>query len=175
MSTLAEAIGGSRRIVGGPFGSKLTQKDYQSDGVPVIRGSNMEQRGRMLGGKFVFVSTDKVVRDLCSNVVFPGDIIVTQRGTLGQVSIVPDDLNYEQFVVSQSQMAIRVDRAFADRDFVYYFLKSSGFNDYLSAATIQVGVPHINLAVLREAPVSWPSLDEQRSMASVLSVRILIV
>lgn len=44
--TFAELVGGPENIVGGPFGSNLTQADYTSDGVPVIRGSNMQKAGR---------------------------------------------------------------------------------------------------------------------------------
>ena len=32
-------------LVGGPFGSNLTQRDYVDEGVPVIRGANLPERG----------------------------------------------------------------------------------------------------------------------------------
>ncbi|MCB2136413.1 MAG: restriction endonuclease subunit S [Rhodobacteraceae bacterium] len=166
--TLAEAIGGARRIIGGPFGSKLTTKDYASSGIPVIRGSNMEVDGRWIGGEFAFVSAEKYDRDLASNSARAGNIIVTQRGTLGQVSIIPDDSAFQQYVVSQSQMAIDVDPSTADRNFVYYYLRSPTFVDHSHTQTIQTGVPHINLGVLREAPSNFPPLDEQREIAAIL-------
>ena len=169
MTTLAEAVGGRGHILGGPFGSKLTQADYSAVGVPVIRGNNMEQDGRWLGGEFVFVSEAKVEADLSSNLARPGDIIVTQRGTLGQISIVPDHLGYERYVISQSQMAVSVDTAFADRDFVFYYLRSRSFLDHITSQTIQTGVPHINLSILRDTIVDWPSLVEQQAIGQVLS------
>lgn len=168
MSTLAQAIGGQKRIVGGPFGSKLTTKDYTEQGVPVIRGSNMEVNGRWIGGEYAYVSTEKFDRDLSTNIARPGDIIVTQRGTLGQVSIVPDDSNFPFFVVSQSQMAIGVDPSCADRNFVYYYLRSPEFVCYSQTQTIQTGVPHINLGILRDAPANFPPLSEQREIAGIL-------
>lgn len=158
--TLAEAIGGKNRVIGGPFGSKLTQKDYVESGIPVIRGSNMEKMGRWLGGKYVFVTEDKVRRDLSSNLAYPGDLVVTQRGTMGQASIVPPTSEFERYVISQSQMAISVDEKHAHADFVYYYLRSPEFLDYVVTTTIQTGVPHINLGLLRDAPVAWPQLDE---------------
>ena len=164
MTTLGERIGGSKRVIGGPFGSNLTQADYTSKGIPVIRGSNMEQGGRWLGGDFAFVSSEKAT-DLRSNLAKPGDIIVTQRGTMGQVSIIPDDSAVPEWVISQSQMAISVDSRCAFRDFVYYYLKSPQFAEYLSQSIIQVGVPHINLGILRQVPADWPSLDVQRLIA----------
>ncbi len=124
--------------------------------------------GRSIQGPFAFVSTEKFARDLTSNSARPGDIIVTQRGTLGQVAILPDDAPHHTYVVSQSQMAVCVDAAKADRDFVYYFLTSPTFNDYIGMTSIQTGVPHINLGLLRDVEVDWPSLPEQRSIAATL-------
>jgi type I restriction enzyme S subunit len=169
MESLANAIGGARRVIGGPFGSKLTQSDYVPVGIPVIRGGNMNQQARSISGSFVFVSQEKVINDLARNLAKPGDIIVTQRGTLGQVSIVPEDFEYRELVISQSQMAIKVDRTKADPHFVYYYLRSPIFADYVERATIQTGVPHINLGLLRDAPVEWPPLNQQRAIAAILS------
>lgn len=170
MSTLEDQLGGSRNVVGGPFGSKLTQKDYTKDGVPVIRGSNMVSAGRWLGGDFAFVSEAKVEADLRSNLAQPGDIIVTQRGTLGQVAIVPYRHKFDRYVISQSQMAVRVPSRKADRDFVFYFLQSPQFAAYVETSTIQTGVPHINLGILRNAPAIWPEREQQTQIATVLAV-----
>jgi type I restriction enzyme, S subunit len=87
-STSVSGIAASSRnaIVGGPFGSDLVSNDYVDDGVPVIRGQNMG--GRWVSGTFAFVSPAKAA-SLVANLVRPGDIIFTQRGTLGQVSLVP--------------------------------------------------------------------------------------
>jgi hypothetical protein len=43
--SFADLVGGSERVIGGPFGSNLTQADYVSSGIPVIRGGNMGQDG----------------------------------------------------------------------------------------------------------------------------------
>ncbi len=168
MVTLADAIGGKSRIIGGPFGSRLTQRDYCQVGIPVVRGSNMGGEGRWIGGSFVYVSEEKFYKDLSGNSAVPGSIVVTQRGTLGQVSIIPEKSSFNNYVISQSQMAIDVDPSEADRDFVYYYLISPSVRDYIETNTIQTGVPHINLGLLRDMPVDWPPLDEQRAIACVL-------
>ncbi|XSG83893.1 MAG: hypothetical protein ACPW60_09130, partial [Methylohalobius sp. ZOD2] len=43
-------------LIGGPFGSKLTTKDYVSEGIPVIRGSNLGCGRYLDETEFVFVS-----------------------------------------------------------------------------------------------------------------------
>lgn len=84
-------------LVGGPFGSNLVSKDYVDDGVPVIRGQNMGA-GRWVDGEFAFVTQAKA-QELSANVARPGDVVFTQRGTLGQVAIVPES-PHDRYIVS---------------------------------------------------------------------------
>lgn len=163
--TFADLIGGPENVIGGPFGSNLTQADYVDDGVPVVRGSNMEQFGRYIGGEFAYVSKQKA-ETLLSNQILPGDIVVTQRGTLGQVSLVPLDPK-RSYVVSQSQMGVRVNGA--DARFDYYLLKSSVFKRFLQGSTIQTGVPHINMGLLRGWRVVCPPYRDRVCIADTLS------
>lgn len=151
-------------IVGGPFGSNLVSKDYQEQGVPVIRGQNMG--GKWVSGDFVFVSSEKAAQ-LEQNKARPGDVVFTQRGTLGQVSIVPQ-APYSEYVVSQSQMKITVDPNKADPHFIYYLFRSEEQLRYVLNSAIQTGVPHTNLGILRKTPVSIPALNTQKAIAEFL-------
>lgn len=156
-------------FVGGPFGSKLTTRDYVESGIPVIRGANMNN-GRYLGmADFVFVTESKVRNDLSSNLAKPGDIIFTQRGTLGQVAIVPSDGIADKYVVSQSQMKLTVDEAKIDRLFLYYFFSNRETTERIMSFVSSSGVPHINLTVLRNFDVPVPPLESQRNIVCVLS------
>ena len=152
-------------LVGGPFGSNLVSKDYVDHGVPVIRGQNMG--ARWVAGDFAYVSPEKA-RSLYANIARPGDVVFTQRGTLGQVALVPDDL-FDIYVVSQSQMKLTVDPKKADSLFLYYLFGSPVQQEYIRQNAIQVGVPHTNLGILRDTPVCIPKeVDAQRSIARCL-------
>ena len=91
--------------IGGPFGSDLTRNDYVDfAGVPVIRGSNLSAPSARLNEvEFVFVS-DAKANALQRNMAFPGDLIFTQRGTLGQVCRIPIQSKFRRYVLSQSQI-----------------------------------------------------------------------
>ena len=149
----------------GPFGSNLTSKDYVKEGIPVIRGENLAM-GRWITDPFTFVSEDKA-KSLRTNTALPGDVIFTQRGTLGQVALVPPH-SYPGYVISQSQMRLRPDPSRADATFLYYLFSSQEQQDYIRARTIQTGVPHTNLGFLRQTPLRLPPVHEQRAIASVL-------
>ncbi len=155
--------------VGGPFGSNLTSKDYvDAPGVPVIRGQNMgDATRRFVDDEFVYVSAEKA-RRLRQNMAFPGDLVFTQRGTLGQVAWIPARTRFREYVVSQSQMKLTVDPAKADAGFVYAFFRSKAALEYIQRNTMATGVPHTNLGILRAFPIPLPPLPEQRRIATVL-------
>ena len=156
-------------FVGGPFGSKLTTRDYVESGIPVIRGSNMNNGRYIDMADFVFVTESKVREDLSSNLAKPGDLIFTQRGTLGQVAIIPSDGISDRYVVSQSQMKLTVDKAKANGLFLCYFFSSREATERILSYVSSSGVPHINLTVMRNFEVPVPPIETQRGIARTLS------
>ncbi len=152
-------------IVGGPFGSDLVSRDYVDDGIPVIRGQNMGRR--WLEGPYVFV-TQKKADSLEANLARPRDVLFTQRGTLGQVSLAPDK-PFRRYLISQSQMKVTLNRGIADPNFFYCWFGSKGGQESIRLNTIQTGVPHVNLGILRTLPVPLPPLFEQETIAEALS------
>lgn len=151
-------------LVGGPFGSNLVSADYVAQGVPVIRGQNLGER--WVSGDFAYVS-DAKADSLSGNLARPGDIVFTQRGTLGQVGLVPDG-KFDRYLVSQSQMKLTVNSEIADPIFCYYQFCSDDQQDYIRLNAIQTGVPHTNLGILRGTPFLLPPLAEQRAIAHIL-------
>jgi type I restriction enzyme S subunit len=152
-------------IVGGPFGSNLVSRDYTESGIPVIRGQNMGEK--WVSGEFVYVSEDKA-KALSQNIARQNDLVFTQRGTLGQVSIVPHS-RFDRYVVSQSQMKITVDPEKADVAFLYYLFKTPEQLQYIFNSAIQTGVPHTNLGIFKATPVSLPPLSVQKKISAVMT------
>ncbi len=165
--TVAEIISPERNaLVGGPFGSDLVSKDYVPSGVPVIRGANMG-KGRWVSGDFVFVSEEKADA-LSANCAKPGDLVFTQRGTIGQVALVPE-AEFDRYLISQSQMKLSVDPRKASGIFLFYVFSTAEQQIYIQQNAIRTGVPHTNLGILRNTPVRLPLLGGQKAIATVLS------
>jgi len=155
-------------LVGGPFGSDLSTRHYVEDGVPVIRGGNLPDDQSFKDDDFVFVSEEKA--DLLgANNAYPGDVIFTQRGTLGQVGLIPIESRFPRYVVSQSQMKLTVNPAKADPRFVYYFFRHPDTVQTVKNRAITSGVPHINLGILREFEMPLPPLNAQREIVATLA------
>ena len=154
-------------IAMGPFGSNLKVDSFVDTGVPVIKGGNLSEL--FVCGSFSFVSEEKA-DSLKRSVSYPGDIIITHRGTLGQVSLVPIGY-YPRYVTSQSQLRFTPDDEKIDARYLLYFLKSRIGQYELLMNSSQVGVPAIATPTkaVKSINLLLPPLPEQKAIAKILS------
>lgn len=156
------ALAASQRhaVTGGPFGSKLGRKDYVDAGVPVIRGANLSVGGGWDETDLVFVSERKAA-ELASSTARRGDVVITQRGTLGQVGLIPKDSAFDRYVLSQSQMKITIDETSATAEFIYNQFRAPETTARFIAQAMTAGVPHVNLKLLRDFQLIAPPRELQ--------------
>lgn len=153
----------------GPFGSNITKNNFVNKGVPVIRGNNLHDFN-FYDSDFVFV-TNKKADELKNSLCYSRDIIITHRGTLGQVGIIPLNSRYDRYIVSQSGMKLTVNANKIESLFVFYYLKSRIGQYHLLRNTSQVGVPAIAQPTtsFKAIPVPVPQINEQKAIASILT------
>ena len=84
----------------GPFGSNIKTDCFVDSGVPVLNGSNL-QGFKLNEDSFKYVSLEKA-DSLGKANAYRGDVVVTHRGTLGQIVYIPNDSRFERYVISQS-------------------------------------------------------------------------
>jgi len=152
----------------GPFGSNIKAENFTHEGVPVIRGKNLNS-SRFVDGKFVYLTEDKADQLKSSN-CYPGDIVITHRGTLGQVCLIPFS-KYKRYVISQSGMKVTPNPKLLSSEFLLYFFKSRIGRHELLQNESQVGVPSISnpLTSLKSVVLNLPPIEEQKSIAIILS------
>jgi type I restriction enzyme S subunit len=156
----------SGSIAIGPFGSRMKSDCYVSNGVRVVRGTNLTG-GRSFSGDFVFITSEKA-EELNSANLLPNDLVFPHRGAIGEVGIVPND--GERYVLSSSMMKLTCAADGAHPDFIYYFFKSEAGRFELLKNASQVGTPGIGqpLTSLKQIKLKLPPVDEQRSIAAAL-------
>lgn len=153
----------------GPFGSDIKKSVYTNSGVPVLNGSNL-QGFTLKENTFGYVSEEKADSLKKCN-AHRGDIIVTHRGTLGQIVYIPNNSLFERYVISQSQFRFNLKPELARAEFiVYYFHTREGQHNILSNAS-QVGVPALARATttFRQLEVKVPPLPVQDKIVGILS------
>ena len=155
-------------IAMGPFGSNIKVDNFIDFGIPVLNGSNLQ--GFKLNEKsFNYVSEDKA-NSLGRANAFRGDVVITHRGTLGQIIYIPSDSKYNRYVISQSQFRIKLNQNLIRPDFfVYFFHTRLGQHRILMNAS-QVGVPALArpTSTFKEVCVPVPPMQTQNRVMDIL-------
>ena len=155
-------------IAMGPFGSNIKVSCFVDSGVPVLNGSNLE--GFSLSEKaFRFVTKEKADSLNKAN-AHRGDIVITHRGTLGQIVFIPQDSRYDRYVISQSQFRVRCNDKVLPEYLVYYFHTPLGQHKLLSNAS-QVGVPALARpsSTFQQIEVELPELSIQKRVVEIIT------
>lgn len=152
----------------GPFGSNIKRDNYVDSGVPYLNGSNLSSY-KLNEESFNYV-TDEKAKSLGRCVAKRGDVIVTHRGTIGQISYIPYDSKYENYLTGNSQFRLTVNNKVIRPDFfVYYFHTRMGQHRLLANAS-QVGVPALArpTSTFKEVLVSVPKMEVQNKIMDIL-------
>ena len=155
-------------IAMGPFGSNIKVSCFVDSGVPVLNGSNLE--GFSLSEKaFRYVTREKADSLNKAN-AHREDIVITHRGTLGQIVFIPQNSRYDQYVISQSQFRVRCNDKVLPEYLVYYFHTPIGQHKLLSNAS-QVGVPALARpsSTFQQIEVELPELSIQKRVVEIIT------
>ena len=159
----------AEKVAMGPFGSSIKVETFTPSGVPIISGQHLH--GSRVDDKpgFNFIS-EKQAESLRGANVRKGDVILTHRGNIGQIACIPNNSQYEKYVVSQSQFYVRPKPSEAIPEFIVAYFKTPEGQHELLANASQVGVPSIARPVtyLRSIEIPIPPIQEQRDIAHIL-------
>lgn len=151
----------------GPFGSNIKVECFVESGIPVLNGSNLT--GFALNdNSFRYVTPEKA-DSLGKANAYRGDIVITHRGTLGQIVFIPENSKYSCYVISQSQFRVKCNEKILPEYLVYYFHTNAGQHKLLSNAS-QVGVPALARAstTFQTLEIDIPNVTEQRKIVDLL-------
>ena len=151
----------------GPFGSNIKVDCFVDSGVPVLNGSNLD--GFTLKEESFRYVTEQKADSLKRANAKKGDIVITHRGTLGQIVYIPQNAKYERYVISQSQFRIRCNEHVLPEYLVFYFHTRVGQHKILSNAS-QVGVPALARpsTTFQQIEVELPDIEVQKKIVSIL-------
>ena len=151
----------------GPFGSNIKVECFVDSGIPVLNGSNLT--GFALNdNSFRYVTPEKA-DSLGKANAYRGDIVITHRGTLGQIVFIPENSKHSRYVISQSQFRVKCNEKILPEYLVYYFHTNAGQHKLLSNAS-QVGVPALARAstTFQTLEIDIPDITEQRKIVDLL-------
>lgn len=156
-------------IAMGPFGSNIKVDCFVDSGIPVLNGSNLVGF-RLNEDAFNYVTKEKADSLGHSN-AYRGDVVVTHRGTLGQIVYIPEDSKYDRYVISQSQFRFVCKKELVYVPYLVYYFHSREGQYRLLANASQVGVPALArpTSSFKDVIIPLPPLDTQHRIAAILS------
>ena len=150
----------------GPFGSQLHQSDYVDVGIPSIMPVNIGDRMNISTEKIVYITEEDAVR-LSRYRTQKGDIVYSRRGDVEKCAYINED--EAGWLCGTGCLRIRIDSAHADPKFVAYYLSTEDMKSWISNNAVGTTMPNLNSSILQQVPLSLPSLEEQKQIASILS------
>ena len=153
------------RVAMGPFGSNIKTDCFIEEGIPVLNGDNIS--GYLLSEKaFRYVDEEKAY-ELRNSIAHSGDIVITHRGTLGQVALIPDKTKFSEYVISQSQFMFTCDQSKILPEYVLFYFHTDAGSRRLLANDNTTGVPSIAkpTSYIKALHIPIPPIDMQHQWA----------
>lgn len=147
-------------------GYRTKRSEHGLPGYRIVRVADVRDGHVFLDGDD-FVSVDHV-RQMGAKIAVAGDVLLTTKGTVGRVAVMPQAP--EPAVYSPQLCYFRIlDREVLDPHYLRYWF---GSTEFLAQASFLQGntdmAPYISLTDLRAASMTLPAISEQREIVDVL-------
>ena len=147
----------------GPFGSQLHNKDYVTEGTPIVTVEHLGSRS-FTTQNLPCVSEEDRSR-LAKYSLNTGDIVFSRVGSVDRCSYVNEANAGWLF----SGRCLRVRSTNIHPEFLYYFFCQEQVKEYVKSIAVGATMPSINTKLLNDVEVILPPLPIQRKIASILS------
>lgn len=98
-----------------------------------------------------------------------GDIIITTRGTVGNVCYYDDSVPYENMRINSGMLIVRCGKGIRSK-YVYYVLKSKNFQQQIKAIQTGSAQPQLPKSHFIKMHIDVPEIEEQDKIIGILSV-----
>lgn len=158
-------LGDVADIVTGPFGSMLHKDDYAETGTPVIMPQDIGDRTLSLASIAHVGSKD--AERLARYATISGDIVYARRGDIEKHAFITEI--EAGALCGTGCLRVRVDRQKADPLYISFALNGPFNRAWIRLHAVGSNMPNINTDILSSLPLELPSLEEQKSVAALLS------
>ena len=151
----------------GPFGSSITKAMFvpeSKDVIKVYEQKNAINKNDTLGNYFV---TKEKYEELKGFEVFPGDIIVSCAGTIGETFVMPNSMR--KGIINQALMKISLyDSSIKDFYLIYFDCKLKAIANEQGYGMALKNIPPFD--ILKHYIVPLPPLPEQRRIIDKINI-----
>lgn len=145
-----------------PKNNELTNSGY----CLFLSAANVTKNGlQFSNNSFITKEKDALLR---KGKLMPQDIVLTTRGTVGNVGFYSDDVPYPNMRINSGMVIIRPGEDF-DTMFLYQYLRSCYFRAQITQFQSGSAQPQLPISTLQKMKVIKPDIAAQRRIVSILS------
>ena len=142
-----------------------TAADYVEEGIPFLMARDFQD------GQIDLEGACKIPKSLGDSLrigfAYPGDVLLTHKGTVGLVAIVPPVHDY--VMLTPQVTYYRTDPAKLLNGYLKYAFQSPFFRDQLNSFSAQSTRPYIGITAQKELHIDFPPRPVQQRIAGILS------
>lgn len=158
-------LGQIANVQTGPFGSQLKNEQYITGGTPVVTVEHIKDF-KIVDFNYPSV-TEQDRHRLSKYLLQTGDIIFTRVGSVDLSAYVKP--HQSGWMFSSRMLRVRPHNDEINSRYLSYFFQQPNFREYIINISVGATMPSINTEILKGIPISYPSLQEQAAIASILS------
>ncbi len=132
----------------------------------------------MRNGNFVFDDNQFITKNkdttLRSGKLQINDVVITTRGTLGNVALYDEFIPYKRIRINSGMLILRVSNDLLNNKFLIKFIVSPSFTSQLKVKQSGTAQPQIPANILREIKLPLPPLSEQQQIVSEIERRFSV-
>jgi type I restriction enzyme, S subunit len=161
-----ERMGAILGIQDGNHGEKHPKaSDYVPTGIPFIMASDLREN------QIDFENCKYITRELAASLRIgfarTGDVLLTHKGTVGSVAIVP---SVDPYIMLTPQVTYyRVNPKYLDSRYLAYAFRHQDFQHQLGSISAQSTRPYVGITTQRHLKIHYCPLSTQRRIASILA------
>jgi type I restriction enzyme S subunit len=148
----------------GPFGSQLHQREYTTEGIPVIMPKDIID-GRIVKTSIARISESKA-SSLSRHTLSEGSIVFPRRGDISKRAYITSE--DEGALCGTGCIKIEVPRNQLSARFLYYYLGLPSVVDWLERNATGTTMLNLNTSIMENVCIPMISLDKQTKIADVL-------
>ena len=116
----------------------------------------------------VFISSEKD-NQLKAGKLKRNDIVITTRGTIGNVAIYDDKVPYNDVRINSGMLILRADSNKLDTKFLYYYLSSKEFKEQVNSLISGSAVPQLPIRDIKKLTLPNITKKQQEKIANIIS------
>jgi type I restriction enzyme S subunit len=169
-----EKIGGVLKTIDGDRGPNYPKKnEFFNDGYCLFLSTKNVRIDRFLFEENIFITKEKDEK-LRSGKLQLNDVIITTRGTLGNVALYDETIPYKNIRINSGMLILRITDMKLNNYYLMKFITSPNFINQLKNKQSGTAQPQIPANVLREIEIPVPPIKEQQLIVDELESKLTI-